>query len=718
MATVAKLMVEIGARTRSFNRAMMGVTDNLRALDASTNKLAGSIMALAPVASPVFASLAGGAMGLVSSFGAAGTGVIGFGAVAVSTLGAVFKAQGQIQKANLALSQATTAKQRAAALKKLQQAYQGLDSQQQKALKSLEQFRTFWKSFAKSFEKPVVGVFSKSLQTLQGILQKLKPAFTGATNAIVGLMNGLNASLQSNQAKVFFDWIGKSAGPAITAFGKAFGNTMSGIMSMMVAFDPISKMMQNGLVGITAGFAKWAAGLSKSKAFQNFVNYVKTNGPILMKTLGNLVSLFVRILIALAPIGSVVLKIISVLAQFLNKLIAAHPIIAIIIGIIMAAWGAFTLLLPAILAIVGPIGIIGAALVGLGLIFTHLWQTNEKFRKKVIAIWTQVKTFFITTWNSIKALAMTVWDSLKAFWAKNGAEIMAKLMATWNSIWKLIKTVITKIMGFVKPMLTQLRNFWKKNGQEILQATKNVFDFIMITIQATMKAVLAIFKAVWPAISGILGGTFNILLGLIKIFASLFTGDWKGVWDGVKRILRGANEAVNGILRGLLNTLKLLLESAWNAIGGTASSKWNHIKNVILHPIKSAKDLIRGIVRDIEGFFSGIHLSLPRIHMPPLPHFHISGHFSLMPPSIPHIGVNWYANGGVFNGPSMIGVGEAGPEAVVPLSGSQMMPFARAIASQMRGGAGTGEVHVHVYLDSEEIGDRFMTQIIHQGGAH
>ena len=56
--------------------------------------------------------------------------------------------------------------------------------------------------------------------------------------------------------------------------------------------------------------------------------------------------------------------------------------------------------------------------------------------------------------------------------------------------------------------------------------------------------------------------------------------------------------------------------------------------------------------------------SLPHLKVP---HVNVSGSFNLDPPSAPNFSVDWYAKGGVFNQPSIIGVGEQGKEAVMPL---------------------------------------------------
>lgn len=78
-------------------------------------------------------------------------------------------------------------------------------------------------------------------------------------------------------------------------------------------------------------------------------------------------------------------------------------------------------------------------------------------------------------------------------------------------------------------------------------------------------------------------------------------------------------------------------------------------------------NLINAAIDSIASFFR--NLRLPEIKIPKikLPHFSLSGEFSLVPPSVPRLSVSWYAKGGIFNSPSVIGVGEAGTEAVLPI---------------------------------------------------
>ena len=89
----------------------------------------------------------------------------------------------------------------------------------------------------------------------------------------------------------------------------------------------------------------------------------------------------------------------------------------------------------------------------------------------------------------------------------------------------------------------------------------------------------------------------------------------------------------------------------------------NWFKNLFNDAMDNAKSIVKSGIDKLRSFFN-FDWSLPKIK---LPHFNISGSFSLMPPRIPSFSVDWYARGGVFNSPSIIGVGEAGQEAVMPL---------------------------------------------------
>ena len=109
---------------------------------------------------------------------------------------------------------------------------------------------------------------------------------------------------------------------------------------------------------------------------------------------------------------------------------------------------------------------------------------------------------------------------------------------------------------------------------------------------------------------------------------------------------------------------------------------WKDIQKKITGPIESARDLVDKAVSKIKGFFPiDIGKILDNIR---LPKFTVDGGeapYGIMgkgyPPSFD---ISWNAKGGVFDGPSIIGVGEAGPEAVVPLSENRLKPLTDAIA--------------------------------------
>lgn len=318
--------------------------------------------------------------------------------------------------------------------------------------------------------------------------------------------------------------------------------------------------------------------------------------------------------------------------------------------------------------------------------------------------------------------------------------------------------ILQDAISFIQGIISQLTAFWDENGQQIIAAVQTVFSMVASIIEFVMPAVQSIIESVWGNIKGVIQGALDVILGLVKIFASVFTGDWSGLWEGIKQLFSGAvnflwnlwnllamgkilggiksfvsagitsiknlctnminafkgaltttgniwnaiktavSTAINGaksIVSSVVNSVKSTVSSVWNGIKSTTSSVWNGIKSAMTSPITAAKNTIAGIINRVKSLFN-FKLKFPSVSIPhiPLPHFSISGSFNPLKGQLPKIGIDWYQTGGIFTGASVIGVGENGDEAVVPLSNkSRMAPFAKAVSDMMKdedSGGGVG----------------------------
>lgn len=164
--------------------------------------------------------------------------------------------------------------------------------------------------------------------------------------------------------------------------------------------------------------------------------------------------------------------------------------------------------------------------------------------------------------------------------------------------------------------------------------------------------------AIWNAIKAFFANTLNSI-------KTTFTN----VWNGIKTTLMTVWNAIKTFISNGVNGWKNILSSAWNAIKSGASTAWNAIKSAITRPIQTALDTVKGIVNRLKNLFP---LKVGKIFSNlKVPHIHVNGGKAPFgiggKGSAPHISVDWYAQGGIFDSPRLIGIGEAGPEAVVPL---------------------------------------------------
>ena len=191
----------------------------------------------------------------------------------------------------------------------------------------------------------------------------------------------------------------------------------------------------------------------------------------------------------------------------------------------------------------------------------------------------------------------------------------------------------------------------------------------------------------WEAIKTTI---WNVLLALAKITIDTWNSiktSMSNAWENIKNTLRDILIAIGKIMvdtwnnikntvSNVVNSIKTTLANTWNSIKSTVSSVWNSIASTISGAIDKAKNAVQSGIDKMKSMFN-FKWSLPHIS---LPHFSVSGGEApwgfMGKGSLPSVGVDWYAKGGIMTDPTLFGMngnramvgGEAGPEAVLPLN--------------------------------------------------
>ena len=208
----------------------------------------------------------------------------------------------------------------------------------------------------------------------------------------------------------------------------------------------------------------------------------------------------------------------------------------------------------------------------------------------------------------------------------------------------------------------------------IKNTVSTVLNAISGVISSIMGAIRNVISSIWDAISGKVTAVVNAIKNKVSSVFNAIKSVASTVWNGIKSVISTVVDGIKSKVSSVFNAVKNTVSNVFNGIKNTATTVWNGIKNAITAPIEAAKNTIKGIVDKISGFFSGIKLELPKIK---LPHFKITGKLSLAPPSVPHLSIEWYKEGGIMtkptvfgmNGSSLMAGGEAGREAILPLKG-------------------------------------------------
>ena len=267
-----------------------------------------------------------------------------------------------------------------------------------------------------------------------------------------------------------------------------------------------------------------------------------------------------------------------------------------------------------------------------------------------------------------------------AFAISSITALMSTLGISFAAIAGPVGIVIAVIAALIAIGVLLYKN-WDKikaAAQKLWSNIVTAFNNIKTAISNALMAALAKVVSIWKTIETAIGKT------VIKI----------------KMSVKQAFENIKTTATTIFNNLKTSI-----------SNTWNKIKEAITNPIDKAKEAVKSAIDKIKSIINGAHLKLPHFK---LPHFKING--GKLPWGIggkgspPSINVDWYAKGGIFDGASLIGVGEKGPEAVIPLD--KLWTKMDKIAE----GAGGDQIQINVYaspgMDVKALADEVERRLI------
>lgn len=286
-----------------------------------------------------------------------------------------------------------------------------------------------------------------------------------------------------------------------------------------------------------------------------------------------------------------------------------------------------------------------------------LWQGIKDFFEQ---IWTGICDFFKNSLQSIQDFMVSAGEAISKWWNETWQAISDFFSSTWE-------TIKQTASDAVNACSTAISNAWTA----VKNKTSEIWNNIKSSIENVVTNIRNKISEGWNWISTTTSNIFNNVKNTVST-----------IWNNIKTAITQSIQNAKDTVSSTINNMKNAVSQTFDNIKQAASDKFRQVKEAITKPIDDAKRLISQAIDRIKGIFRGANFSFPKIK---LPHFSIVGSFSLTPPRVPHLSIDWYAKamekGMILTSPTIFGMdggkllggGEAGPEAVVGVNSLQGM---------------------------------------------
>lgn len=472
--------------------------------------------------------------------------------------------------------------------------------------------------------------------------------------------------------------VSAATGRPLATVSKALSAAYAGNATALGKLDPhVKAMIKNGasadeviaamagrFSGDAAAAADTAAG--RMKGFGIAIDETK-------ESIGN----------ALMPIIEAVLPVLQKFGKWAQEHSTVFVVLAGAVGVlalaIMGANLAMTILAlnPVVLTIIAIVAAVALLAVGLKL----LWDRSETFQDVLKGVWEAVQGYVEVVVNYLKGPVMAAWDIV------SGAidAISALIRGDFGAAWEGLKTMIGGVVEWIKTTLLALP----------LLILGYAVDIGASIVNGIVSGVATLGEMTWDAIKGVAGYLLNKAGEWLETLASIggtvvsyvvsgVTGLGADIWDKISGIGGYLFDKIKGVAGGFKDIGTAIGDWIVNAAEGAVSGLGDILKSAVLAPIRFIASKIKDNWPDLPG-------------LPGPPGFL---------DTLSRVGLG--ATGGIVTRPTLAVIGEAGPEAVIPLN---QTPGSSPLGTMGMGGGITINVQAGLVSTPDQIGQQIIEAI-------
>lgn len=341
-------------------------------------------------------------------------------------------------------------------------------------------------------------------------------------------------------------------------------------------------------------------------------------------------------------------------------------------------------LLSALLTIASPVKLIIAAVAALSAAFLYCYNNSEEFRNFLASVGEQISK----VGELIVSMVQPAFEALQTAFA-NLASALGMTSGPLDILSVALEVLISIVTGVVEAVVLA--------ASALVTGVTYVVEFIVNLVAGLIEIVTGAVTSFFEFLGSIFGTGEETVTTDSETMKASVIGAFEGmslesipIIGGFLATVGGFFSSAGATLGNAMAVIGSAVSGGWAYVSGLVSSAFNALSStfslvfdIMTTPFTQAWEKISEVFDWLTNLLSG-ELSFPHISVP---HFHIDG--GVLPWGIggmgrkPDISVEWYAKGGIATGASLIGVGEAGDEGIIPLQGARMKPFAMAISDNI-----------------------------------